>query len=507
MTRPTRRDFFGAAAGGALLSLGDFRFLTQLPVVSAAASTLPPGAVRLSPDIEPLVRLLEDTPRERLLEEVADRIRRGLTYREVITALLLAGVRNVQPRPSVGFKFHTVLAVHSVHLASAASPDSDRWLPIFWALDYFKDAQARDASEGDWTMRAVDESAVPPKEKAREAFCRAMEAWDEPAADAAAAGLARTAPLEDVFELFYGYGARDFRSIGHKAIFAANSRRMLSVMDRRHFEPVLRSLAYAQLMHEGENPARRDAAADRSWRRNQGLARRLRADWREGRRDEAAAAEMLAALRQGSADDVCDRGAALVDRGIAPASLWDAVFAGAAELLARQPGIVALHAVTTTNALAWAFDNSRDDLARRLLLLQGLAFLPHFREAMGGRGPVADRPLDKLQPLATKSAGAEAVEEIFAEASRDRHAAARKALAHLQSGGDPKRLIDAARRLVFLKGSDAHDYKFSSAVLEDYLHVAPAWRDRYLAASLFWLRGSGERDNALVERTRAALGG
>jgi hypothetical protein len=44
-------------------------------------------------------------------------------------------------------------------------------------------------------------------------------------------------------------------------------------------------------------------------------------------------------------------------------------------------------------------------------------------------------------------------------------------------------------------------------VLEDYAHVSPAWRDRYLAASVYWLKGSGDRDSRLVERTRAALKG
>ena len=48
-----------------------------------------PEMVRFSPDMEPLVRLLEDTPRERVLEEVAARIQRGLSYREVVAALLL----------------------------------------------------------------------------------------------------------------------------------------------------------------------------------------------------------------------------------------------------------------------------------------------------------------------------------------------------------------------------------------------------------------------------------
>jgi hypothetical protein len=78
-------------------------------------------------------------------------------------------------------------------------------------------------------------------------------------------------------------------------------------------------------------------------------------------------------------------------------------------------------------------------------------------------------------------------------------------LSYLGQSGDPRALIDAARVLVFLKGTDSHDYKFSSAVLEDYYHLSPAWRDRYLAASVFRLRGSTEPDNQLVQRVRAAL--
>ena len=93
-------------------------------------------------------------------------MRKGTNYRDVLAALLLAGVRNVQPRPSVGHKFHAVLVVNSAHLASLDSPDTDRWLPIFWALDYFKASQAQDVREGNWTMGPVDESAVPPARSA-----------------------------------------------------------------------------------------------------------------------------------------------------------------------------------------------------------------------------------------------------------------------------------------------------------------------------------------------------
>src|SRR4051794_16920603 len=247
-----RRQFLTTTALGGLGLLG------SLPPVSADEAKLDPKVVRLDAGVEPLVRLLEETPRDRLLAEVGGRIKKGLPYRDVLAALFLAGVRNVEPRPSVGFKFHAVLVVNSAHLASLASPDEERWLPLFWALDNFKSAQAQNAKErAGWRMKPVDEANVPPARKARDAFAAAMDQWDEPAADAAVAGLARSAGAQDVFELFVRYGARDFRDIGHKAIFVANSWRTLQTIGWQHAEPVLRSLAYALLKHEGDNPAQR----------------------------------------------------------------------------------------------------------------------------------------------------------------------------------------------------------------------------------------------------------
>jgi hypothetical protein len=505
--RSDRRRFLQAsAAGGVVAGLGDLGFLSRLRPVSADEATLDPKVVRLQPEIEPLVRLLEETPRERLLEEVGARINKGLSYREVLAALLLAGVRNVQPRPSVGHKFHAVLVVNSAHIASLASPDTDRWLPIFWALDYFKSSQAQDVREGNWTMAPVKESAIPPARKARAAFAAAMDDWDEEAADAAVASLARSAGSNEIYELFFRYGARDFRSIGHKAIYVANSSRTLQCIGWQHAEPVLRSLAYALLNHDGGgNPAKREDPADRSWRRNLERAPRIKEDWTGGKPDAAASADLLSTLRKGYDDNACEQVVELLNRDVAPQSIWDALFDAAGELLLRQPGIVSLHAVTSTNALHFAFKASGNDDTRKMLMLQNAAFVTLFREALSGRGKVGEARIDQLEPIAPSQSGPGAIEEIFAEASRDRMTAARKALAYLQAGREAQPLIEAARRLVFLKGDDAHDYKFSSAVLEDYYNASPAWRERYLAASLVLLPGSGDRDNSLVKRTRAAL--
>jgi hypothetical protein len=67
--------------------------------------------------------------------------------------------------------------------------------------------------------------------------------------------------------------------------------------------------------------------------------------------------------------------------------------------------------------------------------------------------------------------------------------------------------MTAGRRLTFNKGRDSHDYKFSSAALEDFYHTSPTWRNRYLATSMFNLHGSQDPDNGLIKRTRAALQG
>ncbi len=329
-----------------------------------------------------------------------------------------------------------------------------------------------------------------------------MDAWDEEAADVAAAALARTAGAGELFALFARYGCRDFRDIGHKAIYVANAFRTLQTIGWQHAEPVLRSLAYALLQHEGDNPAARDAPADRPGRRAAELVGRFRGDWPGGEPGRAATDELLNLSRTGSDSDLAAAVVERVNAGASPRAVWDGLFLAAGELLLRQPGIVALHSITTLNALRYAFDTAADDGLRRTLLLQAAAFVPLFRDALPARGKVGDTRIDQLG-----GGGPARLEAVFATLSKDKPAAAGLAADYLRA--DPAgagELIATARRLVFLKGTDSHDYKFSSAVMEDYRHLSPAVREQFLAASVCWLKGSAGPDAPLVGRVRAALG-
>ena len=140
----------------------------------------------------------------------------------------------------------------------------------------------------------------------------------------------------------------------------------------------------------------------------------------------------------------------------------------------RQPGIVGVHCITSINALHFAYQTTASDDTRRMLFLQAPAFLTLFRKVMGQRGKLSNDKLDVLDKVEVKGDPREQIEAIFASIPTDRTDAARKTLALVQQ--DPSQaevLLATARRLVFAKGTDSHDYKFSSAALEDYYSVAP----------------------------------
>ena len=281
--RTDRRRFLQASSAGvAMAGLGDLGFLSRLRPVSADEATLDPKVVRLQPEIEPLVRLLEETPRERLLEEVAARVRKGTAYRDVLAALLLAGVRNVQPRPASASSSTPCWSSTRPTWPASPRPTPTAGCRSSGRSTTSRARRRRTSARGTgrwrrWTSRPSRPPARPARRSPRPWTTGTRRPPTPPWRPSPA-----SAGANEVYELFFRYGARDFRSIGHKAIYVANSCRTLQCIGWQHAEPVLRSLAYALLTHEGGNPAQRDDPADRPWRHNQERAARIKADWSGG---------------------------------------------------------------------------------------------------------------------------------------------------------------------------------------------------------------------------------
>ena len=76
------------------------------------------GTATVSPAHDGLVRLLIDSDRDHLLEQLVARIRPGLDYPTLLGAIAEASVRQVRPYPHVGFKYHAFMVLHAVHLTT-----------------------------------------------------------------------------------------------------------------------------------------------------------------------------------------------------------------------------------------------------------------------------------------------------------------------------------------------------------------------------------------------------
>jgi hypothetical protein len=490
-----RRRFLRSASA---LGLGGLTLARAVTPARGAEMEVTPEAVRFRPEIEPVVRWIEDTPRDRVFEVTVDHLKRGLSYRDLLAGLFLAGIRNIKPRP-VGFKFHAVMVMNSAHLLGQTASVDDRLLPLFWALDNFKNSQAQDVKEGDWTLGPVDEARLPKPHNAKAEFVRAMEAWDVEGADVAIAALCRNSGAAETMEPVWRMAVRDQRNIGHKPIFAMQCWRTLQAIGWPHAEPVLRSLAFGLLDLQGD--ARPVPVGP--YRANLRNAAELRDDWTLGKPDPSATRSLLETIRQASAEDASAEAVKLLNQGVAPDSLWDAVVLASNELLMRSPGIVAVHATTSANALHYIYGASGDDKTRRLALLQAVAWQPLYR---GRAKPPAEPVIDATEPAEPDHKGAEAVGEIFEAVSDNRVRAAKKALGYLASGGSAEDIFAAGRRMIFHKGRDSHDYKYGAAAWEECLLASdPKWRAPLAAAALFNLPGAKAPDSPLMNRAREAV--
>ncbi len=495
-----RRFLQSASALGLGAGLGSWDRLAGVTPSRAADFAVGPDAVRFRPEIEPVVRWIEETPRDRVFETALVQLKAGLSYRDFLSGLFLAGIRNIKPRP-VGFKFHAVMVINSAHLLAQASAMDERLLPLFWALDNFKGSQAQDVKEGDWTLQKVDESRLPKPHQARAAFVTAMEGWDSDAADVATAGLARSAGAAETMEAFWRYGLRDQRDIGHKAIFAVQCWRTLQTIGWQHAEPVLRSLTFGLLDLQGD---KRPVAVG-PYEANLANAKGVREDWTLGKPDLGATRSLLATIRYADPEAASAEALSLLNKGVAPASIWDAVVLAGNEFLSKKPGIISLHAVTACNALHYIFNASGDNTNRKLALLQAVGWLPAYRDRTKADTGVG---LDALEPIPVTAKGEAAVAEIFDTIGKDRDQAARKTLGYLQAGGSPALIFAASRRMIFHKGRDSHDYKYGAAVWEEaQLASDPKWQAVLAAASMHYTPGTNSPDSPLMRRAREAVAG
>jgi hypothetical protein len=513
----TRRRVLQTMTGAAALGLPDVPLLGKLGVFGAEP---PPATMRFGPDIEPIVRLIEETPRDRCIAVFLDQLRHGLPYRRFLAAVFFAGIRRYHSH-------HDVYKIHSVHEVSLDVRPEERLLPLFWALDGYKNNQ-----EGHPRPLLTElRGPMPAPEKAGAALAGAMERFDAEGAERAVVVLARTQGARQAMEQFWVYGLRNLGYGGHAAILAANTFRALETLGWQEAEQALRFVAQDLYLLRAEKP-------DPFWLSNTARADRhldqLPPTWAAGKADPAATRELFALLREGKAEPAGDLAIQQLLRGVGAQALWDATHLATAELMVRHRsgwGLASrpLHSNTSTNALHYAFRTVTTPRTRLMVLLQAVSWAAARTGGDAALGDLRDVKIAELTPASVPATPEDALAEIFALLPprtigsdpqvknkndvlgygnrADADEACRKVFVLAKERPDIVPLfVQTAHGWLCRKANrDAHEYKFLAAILEDIHWVSPEWQPHLLAASVHYFHGAQTPDNPLMQQVRETL--
>ena len=172
----------------------------------------------------------------------------------------------------------------------------------------------------------------------------------------------------------------------------------------------------------------------------------------------------------------------------------------------RQPGIYGIHTVTSINGLHYAYDACADPQTRLLLLLQGVGWMGQFRDFMVTKPQgLGNQEIVTLASVKNGSRDA-AVTETLELVGKDSKAAARRAMSLAGSRRAVQSFRREAYRLIFQKATDAHDFKYATAVFEDYDRVSASFRPHQLATAVYHLKGRSMEDSPVMTRAREVLG-
>jgi hypothetical protein len=125
-TTQTRRRFLADVGQGMLIAGVGYTAAMDLGLTTVRAEDKPEALTFGT--LEPLVQFLQETPADRLLPAVVERLRSGTGLRQWVAAAALANARTFGGEDYVGF--HTMMALAPAYHMAAELPEAQQPLPI-----------------------------------------------------------------------------------------------------------------------------------------------------------------------------------------------------------------------------------------------------------------------------------------------------------------------------------------------------------------------------------------
>jgi hypothetical protein len=438
--------------------------------------------------MEPLVTLMQETPANKLLPVLVEKIKAGTGLRTLIAAGALANARTFSGHDYTGY--HALMALAPSFQMSTEMPEAQRPLPVLKVLYRNTNRMQEEGGCKHEAMHAVKPAELPKDRDAGELLREATRRRDQQGAEQTFATLAR-GPVGEAYNHLQ-FAVEDEVDV-HRVVLSWRSWVLLEFTGREHAETLLRqSVCYCvdaekyvqeqkrtpairtvlpkmldQYRLAGRQPGTR--TADDKWIER--LSQTIYADGRE-----RAAEAVAAALAE----------------GMSPEAVGEAISLAANRLVLCDPGrkraepgkpigsvhgaSVGVHASDSANA--WRniarVSNARTTFAS---LICG-AF--HTAGQNGGQHKEPYPPAEQLDKVKTRDA--DKLLQLAEAAIKEKNQAGAAALVHRygEQGYPERPVFDLLLRYGVSEDGALHAEKYYQTVVEEFARTRPALRWRHL---------------------------
>jgi hypothetical protein len=231
----SRREFLANVGQGVLIASLGSGVAWDLGISRAlAADGEGADAERLSfGPLEPLVQMMQETPVNRLLPKLTEKLQSGTDLRTLVAAAALANARTFGGEDYVGF--HTLMALSPAYHMSAEMPEGRKALPVFKVLYRNTTRLQERGGRKEEVLRRVEPKA--PEGPGGEALREAVRRRDMAAAERTFAALAGNGPEQALEDLLME--VQDATEV-HRTVLPYRAWDLLDVVGREHAHTLLR---------------------------------------------------------------------------------------------------------------------------------------------------------------------------------------------------------------------------------------------------------------------------
>jgi hypothetical protein len=490
MSRIRRREFLADVGRGMLVASVGSTLAQDLGLAPAALADGGDHRLTFGP-MEPLVALMQETPADRLLTVVVERMRSGTELRQLVSAAALANARTFGGQDYDGY--HALMALAPAYQMSCELPETHRALPVLKVLYRNTNHIQQMGGGAHEALGPVEPAALPAGRAEAEALRDATRRRDLTEAEGLFAALVHRSLDEAYHDL--QFLVQDHVNV-HRVVLAWRAWALLDLTGKEHAHTLLRQSVRFCCDEEGAFKKRQGADPLQSLLPSLLERKGLSSGPLGDRRPDDAWIDRLShtiysSSREQAAAAVAD---ALAD-GISPEVVGEAISLAANQLVLHDPGrakedtsakpkgsvhgaSVGVHASDAANA--WRNIARVSD--RRNVLASLIVGAYHTAGQAGGLNPQGYPFAEHRDKVASLGPDALLPEAESAIKANDQARACALVHRYGELGLPARPAFDLLLRYAISEDGALHAEKYYRTVTEEFATTRPSFRWRHLAA-------------------------